>query len=39
LESKKYTYKEWVGDLSVPYIAFFVVAAGAARSPRSSVGS
>ena len=29
LESKKYTYKEWVGDLSVPYITFFVVAAGA----------
>jgi hypothetical protein len=29
LESKKYTYKEWVDDLSVPYIAFFVVAAGA----------
>ena len=29
LESNKYTYKEWVGDLSVPYITFFVVAAGA----------
>ena len=29
MESKKYTYKEWVGDLSVPYITFFVVAAGA----------
>ena len=29
LESKKYTYKEWVDDLSVPYITFFVVAAGA----------
>ena len=29
LESKKYTYKEWVDDLSVPYISFFVVAAGA----------
>ncbi len=28
-ESNKYTYKEWVGDLSVPYITFFVVAAGA----------
>jgi hypothetical protein len=29
LESKKYTYKEWVDDLSVPYTTFFVVAAGA----------
>ena len=29
LESKKFTYKEWVDDLSVPYITFFVVAAGA----------
>ena len=29
LESNKYTYKEWVDDLSVPYIMFFVVAAGA----------
>ena len=29
LESNKYTYKEWVGDLSVPYIMFFVVSAGA----------
>ena len=29
LESNKYTYKEWVDDLSVPYIMFFVVSAGA----------
>ena len=29
LESSKFTYKEWVDDLSVPYITFFVVAAGA----------
>ncbi len=29
LESNKYTYKEWVDDLSVPYITFFVVASGA----------
>jgi hypothetical protein len=29
LESSKFTYKEWVADLSVPYITFFVVAAGA----------
>ncbi len=29
LESKKYTYKEWVDDLSVPNFTFFVVSAGA----------
>ena len=29
VQSKQYTYKEWVNDLSVPYIALFVVAAGA----------
>jgi hypothetical protein len=32
LESKKYTYKPWVDDLSVPYVTFFVVAAGASTA-------